>query len=161
VWKNFLLISNLNLPCLSLRPFPLVLSLSTLINSCSPFCFVLVSPEPSLFQAKQAQFPQPFLIGEVLQPSDHLSGPSLDLLLLVVLTTINGVSIHYQNLGFLPNQDDKNLCGKNSCCIYNKHSRKSSFEEDSTYSCSSIKLSNFTAELQPPLIRTMRLKKVL
>jgi len=33
----------------------------------------------SLFQAKQAQFPQPFLIGELLQPSDHLSGPPLDL----------------------------------------------------------------------------------
>jgi len=31
--KNFLLISNLNLPCLSLKPFPLVLSLSTLVNS--------------------------------------------------------------------------------------------------------------------------------
>ena len=37
-----------------------------------------VSPEPSLLQAKQAQFPHPFLIGEVLQPSDHLSGPLLD-----------------------------------------------------------------------------------
>ena len=36
--KNFLLISNLNLPCLSLKPFPLVLSLTTLINSCSPSC---------------------------------------------------------------------------------------------------------------------------
>ena len=34
----------------------------------------------SLLQAKQAQFPQPFLIGEVLQPSDHLSGPPLELL---------------------------------------------------------------------------------
>jgi len=32
--KNFLLISNLNLPCLSLKPFPLVLSLSTLVTSC-------------------------------------------------------------------------------------------------------------------------------
>ena len=31
--KNFFLISNLNLPCLSLKPFPLVLSLSTLMNS--------------------------------------------------------------------------------------------------------------------------------
>ena len=31
--KNFLLTSNLNLPCLSLKPFPLVLSLSTLVNS--------------------------------------------------------------------------------------------------------------------------------
>ena len=47
--KNFLLISNLNLPCLSLRPFPLL-------------------------QAKQAQFPQLSFIREVLQPSDHLSG---------------------------------------------------------------------------------------
>ena len=37
-----------------------------------------VSLEPSLLQAKQAQFPQPFLIGEVLQPSDHFSGPLLD-----------------------------------------------------------------------------------
>jgi len=37
-WKNFLLISNLNLPCLSLKPFPLVLSLSTLVNSHPPSC---------------------------------------------------------------------------------------------------------------------------
>jgi len=28
----------------------------------------------------ELQFPQPFLIGEVLQPSDHLSGPPLELL---------------------------------------------------------------------------------
>ena len=38
VLKNFLPLSNLNLACLSLRPFPLVLSLSTLVNSCSPSC---------------------------------------------------------------------------------------------------------------------------
>ena len=31
--ENLLLISNLNLPCLCLKPFPLVLSLSTLVNS--------------------------------------------------------------------------------------------------------------------------------
>ena len=36
--KNFPLISNVNLPCLSLTPFPLVLSLSTLVNSCFPSC---------------------------------------------------------------------------------------------------------------------------
>ena len=36
--KNFLLISNLNLLCLSLKPFPLVLSLSTLVSSHSPSC---------------------------------------------------------------------------------------------------------------------------
>ena len=38
-----------------------------------------VSPEPSLLQAKQAQFPQPFFKGEVLRPSDHLSGPPMNL----------------------------------------------------------------------------------
>ena len=32
------LVSNLNLPCLSSKPFPLVLSLSTLVNSHSPSC---------------------------------------------------------------------------------------------------------------------------
>ena len=36
--KNLLLISKLKLPCLSLRPFPLVLSLPTLVNSHSSFC---------------------------------------------------------------------------------------------------------------------------
>ena len=79
--RNFLLISNHNLPSPTLKPFPLVLSLFPLLftrflqvlESCNE-----VSPEPSLLQAKQAQFPQPFLIGEVLQPSDHLSGPPLD-----------------------------------------------------------------------------------
>jgi len=34
--KNFLPISNLNLPCLSLKPFPLVLSLFTHVNSRTP-----------------------------------------------------------------------------------------------------------------------------
>jgi len=37
-----------------------------------------VSPQPFLLQAEQAQFPQPFFIGEVLQPSDRLHGPPLD-----------------------------------------------------------------------------------
>ena len=36
--KIFFLISNLNVPCLSLKPFLLVLSLSTLINSHSAPC---------------------------------------------------------------------------------------------------------------------------
>uniref|UniRef100_A0A803XSK5 Glycosyl transferase family 1 domain-containing protein n=1 Tax=Meleagris gallopavo TaxID=9103 RepID=A0A803XSK5_MELGA len=31
------------------------------------------SPELSPFQTKQSQFPQPFLRGELLQPSDHLT----------------------------------------------------------------------------------------
>ena len=35
--------------------------------------------EPSLLQAEQAQLPQPFLIGEVLQPCDCPRAPPLDL----------------------------------------------------------------------------------
>ena len=72
--KNFLLISNLNLPsqfktippCPTTihphkQPFPLLFirSLQVLEGHNE------VSPEPSLLQAKPAQFPQPFLIGEV------------------------------------------------------------------------------------------------
>ena len=37
-----------------------------------------VSLQPSLIQAEQVQFPQPFSIGEVLRPSGHLHGPLLD-----------------------------------------------------------------------------------
>ena len=36
--KNFLQISNLNYPCLSLRPFSFVLSLSNLVNWCTTSC---------------------------------------------------------------------------------------------------------------------------
>jgi len=36
--------------------------------------------ELSILQAKQAHLPQSLFIGEVLQPSDHLHGPPLDLL---------------------------------------------------------------------------------
>ena len=51
---NFLLISNLNLPCLSLRPFPLVLSLSTLVSVppkalWSQVLTYLVSPHLGIF----------------------------------------------------------------------------------------------------------------
>jgi len=38
-----------------------------------------ITPEPSLLQTEQPQLPQPVLIGEVLQPSDDLRGPPLDL----------------------------------------------------------------------------------
>jgi len=36
--------------------------------------------ELSLLHTEQPQFPQPVPVGEVLQPSDHLCGPPLDLL---------------------------------------------------------------------------------
>jgi len=39
-----------------------------------------VSLEPSLLQVEQPQLSQPFLIGEVLQPSDRLHEHPLDLL---------------------------------------------------------------------------------
>ena len=87
--QNFLVISNLNLPCLSLKAFSLVLSISTLENSCSPLLFICslqvpeghseVSSELSCLQANQGPFCQPFLIGEavrvliilVVLPSTH------------------------------------------------------------------------------------------
>ena len=88
--KNFLLISNVNLPCLCLQPFPLVPSLSTLVNNPSPSC--LYAPFKyrkdtmrSLRSLLFSKLNKPsslnlFLTGEVLQPSGHLSGPPLDLL---------------------------------------------------------------------------------
>jgi len=76
--KNFFLISHLNLPSFSLHPFPLVLSLHTLVKSPSPSFLSApsgtgscskVTLEPSLLQAEQPQLPQPVLVGEVVQPS--------------------------------------------------------------------------------------------
>jgi len=83
VVKNFFLIAHLNLPSFSLEPFPLVLSLQTLVKSPSPSFLSApsgtgscskVSSQPSLLQAEQPQLPHPALSGEVLQPSDHLRG---------------------------------------------------------------------------------------
>jgi len=67
--KNFPLTSNLNLPSLSLKPFPLVLSQSTLYEVDSPPVYNPlegcneVCSQPSLLQAEQAQFPWPVFIG--------------------------------------------------------------------------------------------------
>jgi len=75
--KSFFPTSNLNLPSFSLQSFPLALSLSNHVTICplllvgslqSPEGHNEISPEPSLFQAKQAQLPQPSFIREVLQP---------------------------------------------------------------------------------------------
>ncbi|SGA33935.1 Uncharacterised protein [Chlamydia abortus] len=49
-----------------------------------------VSLEPSPLQTKQAQFHQPFFTGEVLQPSDHLCGPPLDLIQQVCVFPVLG-----------------------------------------------------------------------
>jgi len=54
---------------------PLVIISLQLLEGCSE-----VSLESSLLQTEQAQFPQPFFMGDVLQPSDHPYGPTLDLL---------------------------------------------------------------------------------
>jgi len=74
--KSFFLISSRNLPSFSLNPLLLVLPQQGLLKS--PL-YVLqgrnkISSEPSLFQAEQSQLCQPFLIGEVIQPSDHFCG---------------------------------------------------------------------------------------
>ncbi|KAK4816767.1 hypothetical protein QYF61_022765 [Mycteria americana] len=76
--KDFSLISSLNLLSFSLKPLTLVLLLQALLKILKG-C-IKVSPEPSLLQAEQPQLSQPFLIGEVLQPSHHFCGPPLDLL---------------------------------------------------------------------------------
>ena len=88
--KNFFLISSLNLPSSSLKPFPLVLLLDALCIKSLPSFSVgplqvleglyMVSSEPSLLQAEESHLSQPVLIGKVLQLSDHLCGPPLDLL---------------------------------------------------------------------------------
>ena len=85
--KDFLLISNLNLLCLSLNHSPCFIT----IHHCKqsfPLLFIHflqtleghneVSLVPSLLQAKQSRFLQLFFIGEVLQPSNHLSWSPLD-----------------------------------------------------------------------------------
>lgn len=45
--------------------------------------------------------------------------------------------------------------------MYNHHLRKRSSKKEDTYSYDSIKLSNFRAKLQSPLIRVVRLEKVI
>jgi len=84
--KNLFLICNQNVSSVSLKPFPSVPSLldhvkSHLLLSASSLQVLQdhneVSPEPSLLQAKQAPFPQPFLTGEVLRPLDHVHGPQM------------------------------------------------------------------------------------
>jgi len=50
--KNFFLVSNLHVPCFSLKLFPLVLSLSTLVNSHIPPVYMLlpsIGRPPSVF----------------------------------------------------------------------------------------------------------------
>ena len=63
--KNFLLISNLNLPCLSLKPFPLVLSLFTLVNSRSPSCLYT----PFKYWKATMRSPQSLLFSKLNKPS--------------------------------------------------------------------------------------------
>jgi len=80
----FFLISNLNLSSFCLKPLPLVLLLqwpckkslsSALVGPLQVLegCYK-VSLEPFLLQAEQPQLSRPFLIAEVLQPSDHFCG---------------------------------------------------------------------------------------
>ena len=81
--KDFLLISNLKLSCLNLKPFHLVLSLSTLINSHSPSCLyppfkywkaVMRSPWSLLF----SRLKKPSFLSPSAEDPALLSGPALD-----------------------------------------------------------------------------------
>jgi len=62
--KNFLLISNLNLPCLSLKPFPLVLSNEPLLGS------ILSSLAPNFWGVQQIVPREMFAIA-LTDTSDH------------------------------------------------------------------------------------------
>ena len=86
--KDFFLLSNLNLPSLSLKKIsPCSLSTDSAKESVS---FFPVAPlqilkgrsqfttQPSLLQAEQPQLPQPVLTGEVFHSADHCCGPLLD-----------------------------------------------------------------------------------
>jgi len=82
--KKFFLMFRWNFLCFSLCPLPLVLSLGTTEKSLAPSFWhpplrylwaSLVPSLPSLLQAKQAQLPQPFLIGEMLQSPHHAHSP--------------------------------------------------------------------------------------
>ena len=98
--------STLSLPSFSLKPLPLVLLQQAFLKKPVPIfiispIYVLkgcnkVSPQPSPLQAEQPQLSQPFLIGEVFHPSDHVCGPPLDPLhqlhVLLVLRTPGEVS---------------------------------------------------------------------
>ena len=96
--KDFFLISNLYLPSLSLKPFPLVLLPHTLLKSLSPSFFwpplyILkghfpVTSEPSLFHTAQPQLSQPVLTGEVFHPLVYFCDPSLDAIQQIHVTPV-------------------------------------------------------------------------
>ena len=83
--KKCLLMFRWSLLCLcSSCPLCLVLSLGTIAKECllcalpSGICIHWWGPhEPSLLQAAHFHLSQPCLLGEMLQPHNHLGGPSL------------------------------------------------------------------------------------
>lgn len=83
--KNFLLTSNINLSSLSLKPippcpitiWPCKMSVSLPLSTGSPQWYL---SRAFSFQAEQAQLSQPFFTRQVLQPSEPLCDPLLDLL---------------------------------------------------------------------------------
>ena len=86
--KNLFLVSSLTLRSSSFKPILLALSLYILIKSPSsaflyaPFRYwkVAIKFLWNLLRAGEPQLSQLVLVGEALQPSDHLCGPRLDLL---------------------------------------------------------------------------------
>lgn len=83
--QSFSLTSHLNFSSFSLGPFPLVLSLSAHVQSCSPtFQYALFkywkatmrSPQTLLFSRLNNPNSQPIFLGEFLKPSDHLCASS-------------------------------------------------------------------------------------
>ena len=108
--KNFFLISSLNLPSLSLKPFLLVLSQQALLFPISPLQVTAgcskVSLQPSLLQAEQPQLSQPVLPVEGFQPSDLCCG---------LLWTCSNSSQNHRMFGV-----GRDLCGSSTPSVLPK-----------------------------------------
>ena len=106
--NNFLLMSSLNLPSFSLKPFSLVLSQNPSWSIC-PLLYYSSSFDierpllglPGDCQAEQSQLFQPLLTGKVFHPLDHFCGPPLDALQQVHVFHYESISGHSFKLTYL------------------------------------------------------------
>jgi len=112
LWKTDFLTSNLSLSSFSLKPFPLVLSLSDGVKVSLSQDYKLPSntdkPQRGLhrafsLQAVETQQPQPFFIGQVFQPS---SGQK-------ECVSSDGLCKQWENTGPSTNNIDSSGCQSN------------------------------------------------
>ena len=125
--KNFFLISNLNLPSCSLKPFLLVLSQQTLLKSLSPSFLqlplqilsqaTLRSPWIFFFSRMNSPSSQPVLIGKVFHPLDRfcvLSNASFSSTTYKTFKSVKIEAIHGDRFMAIPQV----LAHGQFCCTY-------------------------------------------